>query len=153
MLRKRVVAGIAVAAIASALTACGDGDEGGTAEAPDGTGAVAVVLGETDATNMFMRLSQPSVPAGSITFTVTNEGTKEHEFEVFRTSTAAGDFAVGPDDKAEDPADAEELTEVEGIEAGETETVTLELEPGHYALICNEPHHYEGGMYADFTVT
>ncbi len=26
------------------------------------------------------------------------------------------------------------------------------LKKGHYALICNLPGHYQGGMHADFTV-
>jgi uncharacterized cupredoxin-like copper-binding protein len=157
----------ALVALVSVFTliaaACG-GDDGGSAG--DGGGgaaisptaggsgtAVAVAVGETDATTMFMRVSQSSVPGGSVTFTITNEGQKEHEFEVFKTETSAADFAVGGDDKAVDPADAEELAEEEGIEPGETRTLTLDLEPGHYALICNEPEHYGQGMFADLSVT
>lgn len=144
----------AVAALSLTLAACGDGGDEGAAEVGDGDGtAVAVSLGETDATTMFMRLSESSVPAGSVTFTITNEGQEEHEFEVFKTETSAGEFGIGADDKAEDPADAEELAEEEEIEPGETRTLTLDLEPGHYALICNEPEHYGQGMYADLTVT
>ena len=33
-----------------------------------------------------------------------------------------------------------------------TETVTLPLKAGHYALICNLPGHYAAGQHADFTV-
>lgn len=147
---------VAVVAAPLILGACGETEEG-SAEAPVAEGgagtSIAVALGETDSAEMYMRLSQSSVPAGSVTFTIANEGVKEHEFEVFKTATAAGDFEVGPDDKAIDPADAEELAEVEGIEAGATETLTLDLEPGHYALICNEEEHYGEGMFADLTVS
>lgn len=154
MLRKGILV-IAVTAASLVLAACGGGGgEEGTAEVPAANGdTVAVALGETDATHMYMRLSQSSVPAGSITFTITNEGVKDHEFEVFETATAAGDFAIGPDDKVVDPEDAVVLAEVEGIEGGKTETLTLEFEPGNYAMICNEEGHYGEGMFADFTVT
>jgi uncharacterized cupredoxin-like copper-binding protein len=154
MLRKGMMVA-AVAAVSLVLAACdGGGGEEGTVEAPEATGTtVAVALGETDAETMYMRLSQSSVSAGAITFTIVNEGVKEHEFEVFKTATAAGDFAIGPDDKVVDPEDAEVLAEVEGIEGGESETLTLEFEPGHYAMICNEEGHYGEGMFADFTVT
>ena len=155
--KKMILAGVAAASML--LAACG-GDDGPAEEtgatvptAAGGGTSISVALGETDATKMYMRLSKSSVSAGAITFTITNEGVKEHEFEVFKTATAAGDFAIGPDDKVVDPEDAEELAEVEGIEGGQTETVTLDLEPGHYALICNEEGHYGSGMYADFTVT
>ncbi len=42
--------------------------------------------------------------------------------------------------------------EVEDLGQGDTKKLTLNLKKGHYALICNLPGHYKGGMYADFTV-
>ena len=39
------------------------------------------------------------------------------------------------------------------LAAHKTKTVTLTLKPGHYALICNAPGHYQAGMHADITVT
>ena len=38
------------------------------------------------------------------------------------------------------------------LAAGATKTLTLNLKPGHYALICNIAGHYMAGMYADLTV-
>ncbi|MEA2312683.1 MAG: hypothetical protein QOE28_2651, partial [Solirubrobacteraceae bacterium] len=35
---------------------------------------------------------------------------------------------------------------------GAAKALTLNLKPGHYALICNLPGHYTAGMYADLTV-
>lgn len=137
------------------LVGCGGGDDSGDGAAVTGggEGTIAVSVGETDESTMYMNLSATTAPAGEVTFVITNEGQEEHEFEVFKTSAAASDFEVGSDDKAIDPEDAEELVEVEGIEPGATKTTTLDLEPGHYALICNEEGHYGDGMFADLEVT
>lgn len=39
------------------------------------------------------------------------------------------------------------------MEAGASKTLTLKLDKGRYALICNIPGHYAAGMFADFTVS
>lgn len=139
------------------LAACGGGGGGGadddTAAIPtstEGAGAatVNVAIGETGK-RMYMRLSQPSVAAGSVTFIITNEGIMEHEFIVLGTDKEAGDLAV-EGRFAEEP---NVIDEAEGIFGGSTVTLTVELEPGHYALICNEPRHYQQEMFADLNVT
>lgn len=177
MMRRHGLALVAFAAmVALALPACGGGsDEGsgdGGAEIPTGAGGegttIAVSLGEDGPDSMYMNLNQPSVPAGSVTFVVTNEGQKEHEFIVLRTDTPAGDFPIMPEDHATGAAEEEMghghdidetapgievVGEIEDIQAGATEEVTFTLEPGHYALICNLRDHYSSGMWADFDVT
>ena len=45
---------------------------------------VAVAVGETDVQHMYMNVDQATVPAGTVTFTVANEGVKKHEFVVCR---------------------------------------------------------------------
>lgn len=89
--------------------------------------------------------------AGKITFTIKNSGANTHELVVVKTDTAADKLPVENDEVPED-----ELTivdEVEDIEAGKDATLTIDnLEPGHYALICNIEGHYVKGMHADFTV-
>ncbi len=148
--RMAVVGGVA----SLLLAACGGG--GGTTEGgatvPTTTGggaSIAVALGETGATHMYLRLNQSSVAAGSVTFTITNEGQKKHEFVILGIDTQAADLAV-EGDAAEEP---NVIDEAEDIEAGDTVSLTVDLVAGHYALICNEPHHYERGMFADLTVT
>jgi uncharacterized cupredoxin-like copper-binding protein len=42
--------------------------------------------------------------------------------------------------------------EIPNLPAGATKTLSLRLEPGHYAFICNLPGHYLAGQHADFTV-
>lgn len=149
---------VAIAAVAVlAFTACGSDEDGSGSGNGDGGGEaegtpVAVAVGETDVNNQYMTVDPASVPAGTITFTITNEGVKEHEFEIFATDVLAGDFEIGDDDKIIDPEGAEEIEEVEGIEGGDSVTLTVDLDPGHYALVCNEEGHYRMGMYTDFTV-
>jgi uncharacterized cupredoxin-like copper-binding protein len=38
------------------------------------------------------------------------------------------------------------------MKVGATKALSLTLKPGHYAIICNLPGHYAGGMYTDLTV-
>jgi len=35
---------------------------------------------------------------------------------------------------------------------GETKTFTVDLAPGNYVLICNQPAHYQLGMHIAFVV-
>ena len=65
------------------------------------------------------------------------------------TDTPAGDFPV---EGARAQVEGEVIGEVEGIAGGQSKTLEVDLEPGHYALICNIPGHYEPGMYSDFEV-
>ena len=44
------------------------------------------------------------------------------------------------------------IDEVEDLAGGDTATLTVDLEPGDYALICNLPAHFQMGMYSNFTV-
>lgn len=156
---------VMVAAGALVLSACGGGssDQGadtGAAIPSEGNGGntIAVSLGESGPDSMYLRLSQDTVAAGSVTFVVTNEGQKEHEFIVIQTDTPAGDFPLLPESEDADHNFDEEavgtaLDEVEALAAGDTGEITLTLEPGHYALVCNIRPHYEEGMWADFEVT
>ena len=38
--------------------------------------------------------------------------------------------------------------EIEDIAPGTTKSLTLTLQKGHYALVCNLPGHYKAGMRA-----
>jgi uncharacterized cupredoxin-like copper-binding protein len=136
----KATGGIAVLALA--------GCTGGSEPAADTT--VDVTLSDFK-----IELSDASVPAGSIQFNITNDGPSLHEFVVLKTDIKAGELPTD-EDGAVDEAGAEGIElvdEVEDIEDDATATLTVDLEPGHYALICNLPSHYELGMFIDFTVT
>jgi uncharacterized cupredoxin-like copper-binding protein len=121
------------------------------------TGApVSVLLGEKDISHMYMTVDTTKVAAGPVTFTVTNEGMKKHEFVVLRTDTSASKFKIvsfeGEKDRIDEDADGTNVGETGDMEAGTTSTLTLDLKPGHYALVCNLAGHYRMGMFADFQV-
>ena len=103
---------------------------------------------------------------------VTNEGQKEHELIALRTDTPAGDFPVMSEEEAmagmeeegeegmghghdidEEAPGIEVIDEIADIQSGATQDLTVTLEAGHYALICNIREHYSSGMWADPTVT
>lgn len=98
-----------------------------------------------------------TVAAGSVTFTVTNDGTIPHEFVVLQTETPAGDFPIdtfeGEPERFNEDTAGTNVGETGDMDAGTTKTLTIDLAPGHYALVCNLPTHYGLGMHTDFTVS
>lgn len=44
------------------------------------------------------------------------------------------------------------LGEIADLAPGKSGTLTLNLNPGTYALFCNQPGHYQDGMFAKLTV-
>ena len=95
--------------------------------------------------------SATKTDAGSVTFNVSNEGTKEHEFVVLKTDTPAEQLAWAQGKVDEDTA-GEAVGEIAEFGAGKTLSKTFDLAPGHYVFICNVEGHYPSGMRADFTV-
>ncbi|GAA1507302.1 peptidase M75 family protein [Sphaerisporangium rubeum] len=102
------------ALVLAGLTACSStGGGGGTAaQAGGGPGKIAVA-----ATDTACDVGSTSLPAGTSTFSVTNNGTKVTEFYVY----AAGDRVMG---------------EVENIVPGLTREVIIELPAGTYETAC-----------------
>lgn len=137
-LRKLAPALVGMSLIAAA---CGGGG---------GSDADVVVTMQDDG----IALSIASVAAGELSFEGVNEGTLTHEFEVFRIPEG-----VDADDLPYDgdTARAEELLEivdeVENIAPATSAALSLDLDPGNYAVICNLAGHYANGMHATFTVT
>jgi uncharacterized cupredoxin-like copper-binding protein len=91
--------------------------------------------------------------AGEVSFTMTNQGTIEHEFLVVKTEFADGEIPVGDDGKfSEELEGLEVVDEIPEWPIGETNTLTLDLEPGDYQLVCNIEGHYTNGMHRAFKV-
>jgi len=85
--------------------------------------------------------------AGKVTFHVRNTGNITHEFVVLRTPKQADSLLKGA--RADESGNVGETGD---LKAGASKTITLNLKPGHYALICNLPGHYKAGQHTDFTV-
>jgi uncharacterized cupredoxin-like copper-binding protein len=153
-----IVAGIFV--LSAGLTACGSDSESSVA-ATDTTTAttVAATLQE-----FAIGTDKASVPAGSVTFDVTNTGPDDvHEFVIIRTDLGAADLPVDKDGAAlEEDASLAAIDEIEDIAVDASASLTVDMEAGSYVLVCNivqeEPDgsleaHYAEGMRVGFTVT
>ena len=92
--------------------------------------------------------SNPAAPI-LITLAVAAAYQVMHEMVVIKTDTKAGDL---PTNSAGEASEDGSIGEVADLAAGQSKSLTLDMKPGHYALICNLPGHYAAGMYADFTV-
>jgi uncharacterized cupredoxin-like copper-binding protein len=103
--------------------------------------------------------ASPTVRTGSVTFNVANVGPEwNHELVVVKTDLAFDDLpttAVGSFDEA--GAGVSISGEAENVAVGASESVTLDLAPGKYVLLCNIVEdiriHYKLGMRAPFEVT
>lgn len=96
-----------------------------------------------------VELNRSSVPSGTISIDVTNKGSVVHEIEVF-----AGDEIDLPVSRGVAETSSLDLVdEVEDIVPGTSVTLTLDLAPGEYVILCNLPGHYEMGMVARLTIT
>lgn len=163
---RRHAAFVLIGVLALSLAACGGSGTSDTTAAPTTTnppettttlppGTVKVTLSDVSATSMLLTPSPSSTSAGEVTFVVSNTGTQEHEFVVLRTDLAAADlpFDSTADEALEEGEGVTPVDEIEGIQPGETKTLVVDLEAGHYALICNLKGHYRMGMRSDFDVT
>ena len=90
--------------------------------------------------------------AGPVTFTISNNGTIEHEFLVVKTDIPDGEIPVVDDKFSEEGEGIEVIDEIEGFGKGETGTLTVDLQPGSYQLVCNIASHYAAGMHTTFVV-
>lgn len=96
-----------------------------------------------------IELDQSSVPAGTTSISVMNEGSLVHEIEVF-----AGDETDLPVTQGvADTSTLDLVDEVEDIVPGTSVTLDLDLPPGEYVILCNLPGHYQMGMVTRLTVT
>lgn len=101
-----------------------------------------------------------SVPAGNVTFEVTNAGTQfAHEFVVIKTDLAPADLPAVDGKVDEAGAGIEFIGEIEEMAIGASATDSFDLTAGKYVLICNiveaaadHESHYVQGMRLAFTV-
>jgi uncharacterized cupredoxin-like copper-binding protein len=154
---RATLAGAAAIAVLSALTAgCGDDDDDGGAQGDgDGGEEVNVVVSEFK-----VEPDPESVGAGEVTFVIDNQGGETHEFLVV-DADSADDLPVDDDGAFDEEAFGNVIDEVEDIESGDTEELTVDLDAGTYVLLCNVVEetesgevesHFAEGMHATFTV-
>ena len=121
------------------LAACGG-------QTTNNNGPVGVTL-----TDKGVTLSQTTVNAGAVTFSVKNTGTIEHELVVVKTDVAADKIPANPDEPGK-MSEEGSLGESGNLAAGTAKDFVLTLTPGNYVLMCNEVGHYMVGMHIAFVV-
>ncbi len=135
---------LVVVLLAASMAACSGGAAG-----PSATTQVQTTLTDFD-----IQLSPSEVPAGEVDFQIANQGATLHEVEIFRLP-AGVDAASLPisNNIADDSAAGLTLVdEVESITPSSTPNLSVALEAGRYAVICNLPSHYGLGMHATLVV-
>ena len=110
---------------------------------------------------MGLSADHATVPHGTVSFLVTNDGSIDHELVVLPLagSQTAGARSVGGGGKIDEAGSLGEASTTggagpgDGIAPGGSGWVTVTLAPGHYELVCNIANHYRAGMYTQLDVT
>jgi uncharacterized cupredoxin-like copper-binding protein len=113
-----------------------------------GGGGIGVTLADYTVTP-----DETSAPPGEVTFDVTNDAEQTHEFVIFKTDLPEDQLPTNEDGDVDEEGEGVELVdEIEDIEGGSSESLTVTLDAASYVFICNLPSHYGQGMHASFTV-
>ncbi len=99
-----------------------------------------------------IKLSSASAPAGEVTLDMKNVGEYPHELVLIRTDQDAANLPhLAVELKViEDGLDI--VGRVRDLQTGQSASLTVNLEAGHYVVMCNISGHYDGGMYLNFDV-
>lgn len=102
---------------------------------------------------MHIALDRDNVKAGKVTFQAVNQSKEQvHELIVVRADPKQATLPY--DEKKSEVVEKRihHLGEIGDLKPGATGKITLNLKPGDYVLICNQPGHYKAGMSTPFTV-
>jgi uncharacterized cupredoxin-like copper-binding protein len=101
-----------------------------------------------------------NVGRGPVTFVATNTGTMNHELLIHPLpSDGSGTRPVGTDGRINEQSSLGKASTScgrgpgDGISPGTRSWMTVNLAPGKYELLCDEPWHYANGMFTEFTVS
>ncbi len=118
------------------LSACSSGADNG----------IGVTLTSYD-----IQMERTTASPGDITFNVKNEATDmAHEFVIFKTDLDAANLPT--DDSGNVIEDDLELVDEIELDPSESGDLTVNLDAGHYVVVCNQPGHYSQDMFTNFTV-
>ena len=89
-----------------------------------------------------------AVPAGLVTFKVTNVSTgMVHEMIVAPIANMSTPLSYNDKENRVDEEATHDLGEVSELDPGKSGELTIELKTGLYVLYCNLPGHYGAGMW------
>lgn len=102
---------------------------------------------------MGVKIDVAEVPAGEVTFQVTNDSKNMiHEMVLAPVADVSKPLPYISDQEKVDEDAAGHLGEVAELEIGQSGALTMTLKPGKYILYCNIPGHYAMGMWTLLTV-
>ncbi len=111
------------------------------AAAAGGGGGTASTINVTEK-DFAIAMDNSSVPAGSVTFKVTNQGPSPHNLGVTKESDSS---------KAKGVTGAV-IKDSETIDGGKNTSITVDLQPGTYNVVCTISGHVQLGMIMTLTV-
>lgn len=125
-------------------------DKGAKAEMANNLGIGG--SGDKSKATMGLKLSSMTARAGKVTFNVTNSS-KDTVHEVVVLPYKDGEkLPYSDQDMRIDEEAAGHLGEVSELQPGKSGSVTLDLKPGKYLLVCNIAGHYMNGMWEIITL-
>lgn len=102
---------------------------------------------------MGIKLSTSHVPAGQVTFNVSNiSGTLIHEMIVMPITDKSKSMPYDGKLQTVDEDEVGDLGEVSELDPSGHGSLTLDLKAGKYLLYCNVPGHFASGMWTTLTV-
>ncbi|EKO3379452.1 hypothetical protein NI390_19095 [Vibrio fluvialis] len=102
---------------------------------------------------MGIKLDVPSVVEGSVSFEVINSSkTMVHEMLVVKVNNFHESLPYQTNEARVIEDKVQDFGEVSELEPGQSGSLTVNLKPGKYLLLCNIPGHYEMGMFTPFIV-
>ncbi len=90
---------------------------------------------------------------GQVTFQMTNQGPASHSLAVIKTDLAPASLPEQAGQVVVNGPGEQEVGFQPAYPPGESRTLTINMQPGNYVLVCTVPGHYQVGMYAGFVVT
>ncbi len=103
---------------------------------------------------MAIRTDRTTVEAGAVTFDVSNWSRNlVHEMLVVAVANPDVQLPYDSSDQRIIEDQIKSLGETEEMQPGAVKTLTLDLTPGTYLLLCNVAGHYAAGMWTVLTVT
>ena len=118
---------------------------------------VAITLqdpsGDSSLSGMVVKTDTPTVKAGRVTLQAVNQS-KElvHEVLVVPAPPAGSELPYDTKKNTIIEKRVHSLGEISNLKPGARGKLTLNLKPGTYLLLCNQPGHYKAGMSTSLVV-
>lgn len=147
------VAVAAMPALADSTIKVSLADKGGTMDLSVNMGLGMAMKGDMSKAIMSITTDVKTVPAGNVTFEVTNVSKETiHEMLVSPIKDENEVLPYVANEGRLNEEAAHDMGEVSELDPGKSGALTLDLKPGMYILYCNVPGHFTSGMWTTITV-